>query len=231
LEVKMSVKRVPWTSLAILIVCYASFGWHLAGLPSPKPDWLMAKCSQIIGETLPTETEVRQEPTAGKERSRVLGSANESSETSPAEKATKPLGEAPAVSPPTQAAAVPTSQPKTLCRLAHDHNLFTATLAILWIILSSIAFIAPLTSFSAFITRWVHSDTVAFTAIFLFAALAAVVLYWLHVFAQILTILAAETLARIDLQTRSMNGMQSFWILTVVCLIGLGLGWMINTIG
>ena len=229
----MSAKRFPWASLALLIVCYASFGWYLAGLPSPKPNWLIAECYQMIGETPPEKTEVRQESTVGQERSRMLGSANESSETSQAEKFAKPSAEAEATSPPAKAIAeakVLTARPNNLCQLAVDHNVFAATLAISWIIVSSIAFIAPLTSFSAFVNRWFRSDTVAFTGIFLLAALAAFMLYWLHVFTQILTILAAETLARIDLQTRDVNGMQSFWLLTTVCLIGLGFGWSINAI-
>lgn len=232
MKVKISAKRFPWASLTLLIICYASFGWYLAGLPSPKPDWLIAECYQMIGETLPGNTEVRQESTASQERS--LGSDNlESSKTPHAEKTAKPRAEAQTASPPTkatEAAKVPTSQPNNLCQLALDHNLFTATLAFSWIIVSSIAFMAPLTSFSAFVNRWFQSDTVAFTAIFLLAAMAAVALYWLHVFTQILTILAAETLARIDLQTRDVNGMQSFWLLTTVCLIGLGFGWSANAI-
>jgi len=232
--VKISVKRVPWASLALLIVCYASFGWYLAGLPSPKPAWLMAECYQMIGATMPNEVKFRQESTVGQGRSRFLGSVNlESSQTRQSEKAAKPLNEAQSASPHAQAneeAKVATPQPKNFCSLALDHNLFTATLAISWIVVSSIAFMSPLTSFSDFVNRWFHSDTVAFTAIFLVAGLAAVILYWLHVFTQILTILAAETLARIDLQARDVNGMQSFWLLTTVCLIGLGFGWIVNTI-
>ncbi len=183
---------------------------------------------------MPNDTEFRHEATVGQGRSRFLGSVNlEASQTPHAKRATTPADNAQSVRPSTQTteeAKVPTPQPKNLCRLALDHNLFTATLAISWIIVSSMAFMSPLKSFSAFLTRWFHSDTVAFTAIFLFAALAAVILFWLHVFTQILTILAAETLARIDLQTRDVNGMQSFWLLTTVCLIGLGFGWVGNTI-
>lgn len=231
---KISVKRFPWASLALLMVCYASFGWYLAGLPSPKPRWLIAQCYQMIGEVMPTETEVRQGSTGRQEqaRSQFLNPANLGSSQLPGRnQAVKPPGKAQSANLPIQAVVkVPMSQPNNICRLALDHNLFTATLAISWIIISSIAFMAPLTSFSTFVNRWFNSDTVAFTTIFLFAGLAAVVLYWLHVFTQILTILAAETLARIDLQTRSLNGMQSFWLLTTVCLIGLGFGWVINTI-
>lgn len=183
---------------------------------------------------MPAEAEFRQASTVGQERSRSLESDNlQSSEKPPIAKSPQSSDEAQPANPDSKATAeakVSTSQPKNLCSLALDHNLFSAVLAISWIVVSSMAFMSPLTSFSAFITRWFHSDTVAFTAIFLFAALAAVIFFWLHVFIQILTILAAETLARIDLQTRNVNGIQSFWLLTVVCLIGLGFGWISNTI-
>ena len=234
MAVKISVKRFPWSSLTLLIVCYASFGWYLAGLPSPKPEWLIAECYQMIGETMPNDVKLRHESTVGRGRSRFLGSVNlESSQPPQSEKAAKLSDQAQPASPSakvTEEAKVATPQPNNFCRLALDHNLFTATLAISWIVISSIAFMSPLTSFSDFVNRWFHSDTVAFTAIFLVAGLSAVILYWLHVFTQILTTLAAETLARIDLQTRDVNGMQSFWLLTTVCLIGLGFGWIVNTI-
>ncbi|MEX0268213.1 hypothetical protein AB3R30_03645 [Leptolyngbyaceae cyanobacterium UHCC 1019] len=194
---------------------------------------LITQCYQMIGEVMPIEVEIRQGSTRSQTRSPFLDPASLGSSQMPNGSTTvKPLGEAQSTSLPIQPeeAKVPTPQPTNICRLALEHNLFTATLAISWIIISSIAFMAPLKSFSAFVTRWFNSDTVAFTTIFLFAGLAAVVLYWLHVFTQILTILAAETLARIDLQTRSVNGIQSFWLLTTVCLIGLGFGWIINTI-
>jgi hypothetical protein len=233
-KLKTAVKRLPWSSLTLLIVCYASFGWYLAGLPSPKPEWLIAECYQMTGAMPPGNTEAQQELTIGQARSQPLESGDPRvPNPSQVKKSAQLPSESQAVRPSaktTQQAKVATLQPNNLCQLALDHNLFTAILAISWIVISSIAFMAPLTSFSTFINRWFQSDTVAFTAIFLFAGLAAVILYWLHVFTQILTILAAETLARIDLQTRNVNGMQSFWLLTTVCLIGLGFGWSINTI-
>lgn len=103
-------------------------------------------------------------------------------------------------------------------------------MAVAWIIVSSIAFISPLTSFSAFITRFFQSDTVAMLTLFMVAGLAAVILYWLHVFLQILTILAVDTLARIDIQYAGLTGIQAFWILTLVSLAGLILGWTANTL-
>ncbi len=92
------------------------------------------------------------------------------------------------------------------------------------------AFISPLTSFSSFISRWFKSDTVAFMTIVTIAGMAAVILYWLHVFLQILTILAADALARIDIQTAGLSGNQAFWILVLVSLTGLIAGWLLNVV-
>lgn len=215
------VKRLPWVSLTLLIVCYASFGWYLAGLSSPKPLWLVAGCYQLIGEPVPNNLEIPGQSTVGQARSRFLGSVNL--------KEFKPK-EGQLTSPTSKPTDDSTQPPQNICSLARDHNLISAVLAISWIVLSSLAFMSPLTNLTIFLTRWFNSDTVAFTAIFLFAAFAAVGLYWLHIFTQILTILAAETLARIDLQTRSVNGMKSFWLLTTVCLFGLIVGWAASTI-
>lgn len=187
----------------------------------------------MIGETIPREADFWHGSTVGQGRSQFLGSVNlKSSQTLQSEETTPSDAVQPANlrAQATEEAKGSTTQLRNFCRLAVDHNLFTATLAISWIIVSSIAFMSPLTSFSTFINRWFDSDTVAFTAIFLLAGLAAVVLYWLHIFTQILTILAAETLARIDLQTRGVNGVQSFWLLTAVCFVGLSLGWLSNIV-
>ncbi len=116
------------------------------------------------------------------------------------------------------------------CAFMVRHNIQIGFLAIAWIFISAFAFIAPLTSFSRFISRWFKSDTVAFLAIFCMAALAAVILYWLHVALQILTILAAEALARIEIQMSGSSGLQAFWILTLVSLLGLSIGWFGNAI-
>ncbi len=119
---------------------------------------------------------------------------------------------------------------RSFCGAVFKYNLPAGLLAIAWILLSSMAFMAPLTSFSAFIKRWFHSDTVAFATVFLVAAMAAVILYWLHVFLQVITILAVDTLARIDIQYWDLSEIQAFWVLTLTALTGLVLGWTANAI-
>ncbi len=119
---------------------------------------------------------------------------------------------------------------KSACNAIVERNLIAGLLAVGWIFASSMAFISPLTNFSAFISRWFKSDAVAFMTLFMLAAMAAVILYWLHIFLQILTILAVDVLARIDIQCLGLSGVQAFWILISISLVGLAIGWASNTI-
>lgn len=98
--------------------------------------------------------------------------------------------------------------------------------AIAWIWIICSAFISPLASFSRFITRWFKSDTVAFMSIFMMAMMATFILFWLHLFLYIFTIIATEALARVDVQSAGFENWQAFTILLVVSLAGLGIGWV-----
>lgn len=121
-----------------------------------------------------------------------------------------------------------TVQPRSICRLIVKENLFGAALAFAWIIVASIAFRSPLTSFSRFIVRWFKSDTVAFLSLCVIAGMLTLILFWLKLFLHITTILASEALARIDLQTLGFSTAQAFWILVVLSSMGLGLGWVMR---
>ncbi|NJL37329.1 MAG: hypothetical protein HC840_09845 [Leptolyngbyaceae cyanobacterium RM2_2_4] len=76
------------------------------------------------------------------------------------------------------------------------------------------------------IGRWLSSDTGYFTTVISFAFLATTVLVWIHIFGYIITVIAAEVLARLDLQNRGFSQVQSLAILTLVSLTGLGIGWV-----
>jgi hypothetical protein len=258
------VKRLPWNSLVLLLICYAGFGWYLSGFEAPHPPWLVSGCFQILGETAPrmaqldempksTEAEMiermianRKKVTppeiAPKETLKVEADAvqadNQPASPKPtvnlekpqpadSQKADPAKSEPPERSPNPVKSASP-SRSKQVCTLIFKHNLPISLIAVSWIFISSAAFISPLTSFNEFISRWFHSDTVAFMAIFTAAGMAAIILFWLHVFLQILTILAAEALARIDIQVARMSGIQAYWILTVVSMTGLIAGWLAN---
>jgi hypothetical protein len=113
-----------------------------------------------------------------------------------------------------------------ICEIITQYNLTGALLSVAWVLLVAIAFMSPLTSFSRFITQSFKSDTAAFLSVFMLAGLATLILFWMHIFLQILTILAAESLARLYIQVWGGRGRQAFWILVLVSITGLSLGWI-----
>jgi hypothetical protein len=104
--------------------------------------------------------------------------------------------------------------------------LWTIACALAWVGVISAAFMHPLVGFSRFITRWFQSDTIAFLTIFALAGLATAILFLLRIFLYIFTILATESLARIDMQTLGYGEIRAFWILAMTSCIGLGIGWI-----
>lgn len=119
-----------------------------------------------------------------------------------------------------------TGQPKAFCGVVIRENLLGAMLAISWVVVASTIFISPLTSLNRFIVRWFKSDTVAFLALCVIAGMLTFILFWLQLFLHISAILASEALARIDLQALRLSKPQAFWILLLVSLVGLGIGWV-----
>lgn len=107
---------------------------------------------------------------------------------------------------------------------------YSLALAMAWICVISIAFMRPIASLSRFISRWFTSDTVAFLSVFMMAGVAALVLFWLHIFLYILTILATESLARIDMQTLGFGEIHAFWILATASFLGLAAGYAIRMV-
>ncbi len=68
------------------------------------------------------------------------------------------------------------------------------------------------------------SDARAFLVVSVAAFLSVFIICWLPTFANVLIVMSAESLARLDLQTARFTQWQSFWILSMVSLAGLGLG-------
>ena len=211
----MKLKATLWVSLLLLLISYAGFGWYLSGITT-HPAWARSACAQVFGSS----AAIAPNPAA-------LEATPRSTASPPIRESSRPE----AIDQPAEAAAASEApQPKKNqpCRLIIEHNLIIALMAVLWVLMSTIVFISPLQNFSRFVTRWFRSDTVAFGTIFIIAVMAAVVLFWLHVFLQILTILAADSLARIDIQVSGLSGVQAFWILVLVSLTGLSMGWLAN---
>lgn len=72
------------------------------------------------------------------------------------------------------------------------------------------------------------------TTIFFFAVVAAfltvVILWTLHIFVHALVTISAAILVRLDAQKSCLSNRQTFWILAIVSLAGLGLGAGVQTI-
>lgn len=223
----INLKRFTWVSLTLLFLCYTWFGWYLAGIQT-KPAWLKASCYQLLG----APTQWATTPTAPKPSPETAiappSQPAESDSSRPLESST-PNAKVPQST--SQLSQPPASSfSRSVCDFAIQHNLPAGFLAVSWVFLSSMAFVSPLTNFSVFISRCFRSDTVAMMTLFMLAGMAAVILHWLHLFLQILTILATDVLARIDIQCLGLSGNQAFWILTSISLTGLTLGWAGNTI-
>lgn len=56
------------------------------------------------------------------------------------------------------------------------------------------------------------------------AFLSVVIITWFHIFAHALVVISAATLVKLDAQTARLSQRQTFWLLAIVSLVGLGLG-------
>lgn len=92
-------------------------------------------------------------------------------------------------------------------------------------LLQALLLTALATDFKSFLSGWLKSDTGYFVSIIVAACFVAVIFVWIQVFGYILMLLAAEMLARLDLQNLGYTRFQSLAILTVVSLLGLWVGW------
>lgn len=76
-----------------------------------------------------------------------------------------------------------------------------------------------------FFRNWLRSSLGYFSLVLLGAMSIAVILVWYHVFEYILVVVAAEILARLDLQQSRLGRWQSLGVLTVISVLGLSIGW------
>ncbi len=76
------------------------------------------------------------------------------------------------------------------------------------------------------IRGWLKSDIGYFSVVLIGAFSIALILVWFHIFEYIILVVAAEVLARFDLQTAGLNRWQSLAVLTIVSLLGLSIGWI-----
>lgn len=77
-----------------------------------------------------------------------------------------------------------------------------------------------------FVNRWLKSDVGYFTLILVTSLGITMALVWLKTLGYFLVLLAAEILARLDLQNAGFNRWQSLIVLTSFSLAGLAVGWL-----
>ncbi|MBV9385511.1 MAG: hypothetical protein JOZ78_03680 [Chroococcidiopsidaceae cyanobacterium CP_BM_ER_R8_30] len=74
------------------------------------------------------------------------------------------------------------------------------------------------------------SDSRAFIIVTIAAFLTVLVVTWFNAFAHVLILMSAESLARLELQTARFNQWQAFSILSLVSLVGLGIGGLAHSL-
>ncbi|HEY9626771.1 MAG TPA: hypothetical protein V6C84_05675 [Coleofasciculaceae cyanobacterium] len=116
-------------------------------------------------------------------------------------------------------------------------GMFLAELPIVWlsweiaivaVFLVTVVFAHPRFNIERWLSNGLRSDVFAFALMAIAAALVSVVLLWLHIFLKIVVIFSAEALVRLELRQSHFGVAQSFGILMITSLVGLGLGWFVN---
>ncbi|WP_017303468.1 hypothetical protein [Spirulina subsalsa] len=92
------------------------------------------------------------------------------------------------------------------------------------IVLMALMFTAPSSIVRKFFNHLLESDSRAFLSIALLAFIAVLILTWISHFIQIILLVAALALARLELQGLGYKEWPCFLILVLICLGGFALG-------
>lgn len=113
--------------------------------------------------------------------------------------------------------------------LSHATSTWLAwVVAVAFTLLQALLLTTLFDGFRRFMRRWLRSDVGYFTLIMLGAMSVTVILVWFKIFGYFLVLVAAEVLARLELQNAGFNRVQALGILTVVSFTGLAAGWLIS---
>lgn len=80
------------------------------------------------------------------------------------------------------------------------------------------------------IAKVFRSDTKTFFVTVIAAFLSVVVIAWLRVFVPALIVILTGIIFKLDAQTAKLSETQTFWILSIVSLTGLGFGGFVQTL-
>lgn len=82
--------------------------------------------------------------------------------------------------------------------------------------------------FKRFVSRWLRSDVGYFTLIIICSLSFTAAMVWFKTFGYFLVLVSAELLARLELQNSGCNRVQALFLLTLVSLAGLSVGWIVT---
>ena len=104
-------------------------------------------------------------------------------------------------------------------------NSFIQILQILVIVLFSLALMAPIALITLFIGSGIKTTRKGLLTILAWSILIILAIRWFHYFANVLVLLCALFLGRLELQDFGYNEGQIALLLTFLCFLGVGLGW------
>lgn len=107
---------------------------------------------------------------------------------------------------------------------AFHYPLFVWVTIAVGVLLLSASLSSPWSKLRNNFTRLFKSDTRAFLVAVVAAFVSVLIITWLHIFVHALVVISAGTLVRLDAQAAGLSQSQTFWLLTIVSLVGLGLG-------
>ncbi len=97
----------------------------------------------------------------------------------------------------------------------------TSSIAIL---LVTLCLAAPVAILSVFLKSWVRSDLRAFASVLVWSLLFVIILRWFVQFTQLLVLMSATILARVELQRVGYRNWSTFGIILLICISGFAAG-------
>lgn len=92
------------------------------------------------------------------------------------------------------------------------------------LVLTALVFTAPSSMVRKILTSPLRSDSRAFLSVTLIAFVTVVLIAWIHYFVQLIALLAAASLVRLELQEANLGEWPAFALFAIVSLTGFGLG-------
>lgn len=97
-------------------------------------------------------------------------------------------------------------------------------LALLGIVLTSLALTAPVTLLTFFVGSWLKSEIKSMFSILLWSFLFVLMLRWFNFFVELLVLLASAMLGRVQLRSMGLNSTWTWLVVTVICLLSFSGG-------